>query len=462
MSSTDGGGTTDPEVSPEEVERLRGEVDQLHHQVDKLEVRPARRHRTRGVVAVILVILTVVSLALAVPGTWLRRTTENTDRYIAVVGPLAQDPAVQEYMARTITDEAFTALGVQEQLASVIQQKAPALAFLAVPITTSVRGFVQDQVLKLVQTQAFQDLWVSANRFAQSQIVAILHGKGTDLLSTNNGQVVLNLLPIVNQALAQVSQVASDLLGHPITLPTITAADLPSDAIAKIEAATGVQLPSNFGQIVVVDSQKLAAVQDGFSIASRLVYATLILFALLFIAAMWVSVHRRRTLIQLLSASAVVLVIERRFYIHEASSIVNGVKPENQAAAQAVVNALKGSFLRYTGWLLAIAVVAVVIALITGPYPWAVTFRGWVKDLFEAVVGAAKGADRSAAGTWVAAHRDPLLLAGGAVFIFLVLVLNLNLFWFGLLLILAAAYGFGVWRIASSVSEPEPISEPAP
>lgn len=459
MSSTDGG-TTQPEPSPEEVDQLRGQVDELQHKVDKLADRPARRHRTRRVVAVILVILTVISLALAVPGTWVRRTLGNTDRYVATVGPLAQDPAVQEYMARTITDEVFLALGVQDKLAAVIQEKAPQLVFLAAPITSSVKGFVQDQVLKLVQTQAFQDLWVAANRFAQSQVVAILRGNGGDIISTANGQVVLNVLPIVNQALAQVSQVASDLLGRTITLPTITATDVPADAIAKIEAATGVTLPSNFGQIVVVDSQQLASVQDGFSLANRLVYATLILFVLLFIAAMWVSVSRRRTLIQILSASAVVLVIERRGFIHEAASIIDKVKPENQAAAQAVVNALKGSLLRYTGWLLALALLGVLIALITGPYPWAVTFRGWVRDLFQAIVGAAKGADRSAAGAWVAAHRDPLLIAGAAVFILLLLVLSLNWFGFLLLVALAAAYGFGVWRVAATQSDPEPEVEP--
>ncbi len=461
MSSTDGG-TTDPNLSPEDVERLRSEVDELHQQVDKLENRPARRHRTRKVVAVILVILTVVSLALAVPGTWVRRTTGNTDRWVATVGPLAQDPAVQEYLARTISTEVFMALGVQEKLATVIQDRAPQLAFLAAPITTSVQGFVQDQVMKLTQTEAFQTLWVEANRFAQTQIQAILRGKGSDIISTSNGQVVLNLLPIVNEALTQISQVASDLVGRTITLPTITSGEVPSEAIAKIEAATGVQLPSDFGQIVVLESEQLAAAQDGFTLVNRLVYATLIVFVLFFIAAMWVSVRRRRTLIQILSASALVLVVQRRLFIHEASDIVGRVKPENQSAAQAVVDALKGSAMRYTGWLLALALVTLLIALVTGPYPWAVTFRGWVRDLFGAIVGAARGADRSAAAGWVAAHRDPLLLVGAALFVLLLLVLNVG--WLGFLLLVAigAAYGFGVWRVASAEREPEPEPEAEP
>jgi len=452
MSSTDGG-TTDPDLSPEEVERLRGEVDDLNNKVEKLENRPARRHRTRKVVAVILVILTVFTVALAFPGAWVRRTTVNTDRWVATVGPLAQDPAVQEYLARTITEETFTALGVEAKVTALIQEKAPQLAFLAVPITTSVQGFVQDQVAKLVQTQAFQDLWVEANRFAQTQIVAILNGGG-DIVSTADGRVVLNLLPIVNQALAQISQVASDLLGRPITLPTITSGEVPSAAITKIEEATGVQLPADFGQIVVLESQQLASAQDAFSLANRLVWATLILFVLFFVGAMWVSVRRRRTLIQILTASAVVLVIERRLFIHEAASIVDKAKPENQAAVQAVANALKGSYLRYTGWLLAIALVVLVIALITGPYPWAVKFRGWVRDLYRAAMGAAKGADSSAAGAWVAAHRDALLMGIAAVFVLLLLVLSLDWLGFLLLAAIAGALALGVWRIGSEPAEP--------
>ena len=71
MSTTDGGGTTDPDMSPQEVERLRGEVDELQHKVDELADRPAKRHRMRQVVAVILVILT---FALCLFGTFLTRS----------------------------------------------------------------------------------------------------------------------------------------------------------------------------------------------------------------------------------------------------------------------------------------------------------------------------------------------------------------------------------------------------
>ncbi len=447
-------------ATPEEVARLQAERDELQQEVEKLENKPERRRRTRKVVAVILVILTVLSLALAVPGAWVRRTTVNTDRYVATVGPLIHDPAVQEYLARTITLEAFTALGVQDRLTTALQDKAPKLVFLAGPISNAVQGFLQDQVQKLVATDAFATLWEAANRVAQTQVVDLLNGGGS-IVSTVNGKVVLNLIPLVNDALAQVSTLASDLVGRPITIPQITADEVPSAAIQKIEAATGVQLPDNFGQIVILDSNQLAAAQDAFSIANRAVFALVLLFVIFFVAAMWVSPRRRRTLIQIMAASAVVLVIERRLAIAEAGNIVDKARPENQAAVQAVVNALKGSLLSYTGWLLAIALIVLVISLLTGPYGWAVRLRGFVRDVFNAAVGVARGADRSASTEWIAGHRDALLLGGAVVVLVLLLWLHVNWVGFLILALIAAGYVAIVWRIAALYGPEETEAEGA-
>jgi hypothetical protein len=58
-----------------------------------------------------------------------------------------------------------------------------------------------------------------------------------------------------------VSGLASDLTGKQVTLPTITSAEPPQKAVNKLSKALGVQLPSNFGQITLVKSDKLATVQ---------------------------------------------------------------------------------------------------------------------------------------------------------------------------------------------------------
>ena len=58
-------------------------------------------------------------------------TVYNTDRYLAVVGPLASDPAVQEALARQLTQAVFTAVDVQTKVRAAIAERAPKLEFIA-------------------------------------------------------------------------------------------------------------------------------------------------------------------------------------------------------------------------------------------------------------------------------------------------------------------------------------------
>ena len=332
----------------EDVEHLRAERDALEQRVESLEARPQRRRRTARIVATVLTVLAVLVFAVAVPGLWARRTLLNTDRYVATAAPLAQDPAVQEYLARTVTQQVFDALDVQTRLADVLQERDPRLAFLAGPISNGVEGFVQDQLLKVFASDAFATAWEQANRFVHAQLIAALEGGG-ETVQVQNGAVVLNLLPLVNQGLAAISGVVTDLVGHPVSLPEITGDEIPSEAITKLESALGIDLPDNFGTVTVYDSDELAAVQQGVDLASRAIVALAVLFLILAAVAVWVSPRKRRTLLQLATALAVVLVIERRFAIAEGNAIVDKVKPENQAAGRAVVDQVIGSLLRYTG-----------------------------------------------------------------------------------------------------------------
>jgi hypothetical protein len=48
-----------------------------------------------------------------------------------------------------------------------------------------------------------------------------------------------------------------------VTLPTITSADPPQQAVTKLSKALGVSLPANFGEITLVRSSDLAAVRKG-------------------------------------------------------------------------------------------------------------------------------------------------------------------------------------------------------
>jgi hypothetical protein len=99
----------------------------------------------------------------------------NTDRYVATVAPLAEDPAIQNAIADQITAQVFTYIDVRGLTNEVVDALAtrglpPRLAdqlqALTVPIASGVEGFTRTQVGKVVQSQAFADAWVQANRVA--------------------------------------------------------------------------------------------------------------------------------------------------------------------------------------------------------------------------------------------------------------------------------------------------------
>ena len=74
-----------------------------------------------------------------------------------------------------------------------------------------------------------------------------------------------------------------------MTLPQITQGEVPSAAIAKLEQSLGIDLPDDYGQIAVYDSQDLEALQQALYTFERLLVFLLILIPLLVAASLLVS-----------------------------------------------------------------------------------------------------------------------------------------------------------------------------
>jgi hypothetical protein len=439
---------------PEDLEAVRAEVDRLKEEVEKLEAKPQKRARLRKVFAVVFIVIAVVAFSAATPGLWARRTVYNSDRYLAVVGPLASDPAVQEALARQLTQAVFTATDVQAKVQAAIAERAPTLAFAAGPLTASLQGFVQDQVQVVIASERFQQFWVSANTILQKQVVAVLDGN-SDVLTVQGNQVVFNYLPLLNDALTQLSGTLSAIINRPITLPTITADTVPSEALASLQTALGVTLPPNFGSVTLFQGDELTSVQNAVSIFNKTMILAIVLFILGVALALVLSTNRRRTLLQLVTALIVVAVLERRFAIAQASNVVSMAKPENQAAVQAIIGAFLSSLLLATKRILWVLFVVLVVAVVTGPYPWAVRARAWVGDVGRAGIGAVRGAEIGPAAVWVGSHRDALMLAGAVVAAIILLFASISLGWFLVLAIVLVLYELAVYRIAAATL-PEP------
>ncbi len=443
-------------------EDARGEAGPAGSQAESHAVQSAdervskpRRRRIRRSVVAVLVALSCLLVLLSTTVVWAHRTLLNTGAFVGTVSPVFKDPAVASAVATRATDQLFTELDLQARLKASLP---PKVSFAAAPIANATKGFVAGQLTSVLSNPKFQDAWIAALTFMHQELVAVLRGQQNAALSTSNGYIVLNTVPLINQALGKVSGLASDLTGKNVTLPTITSADPPQQAVNKLSQALGVQLPSNFGEITLVRSTDLASVRqlvkdfDGLTLILPLV--TIVLIAL----TLWLSVNRRRTVLQLAVGVSLLMIVERRGVLHEQGVLANDA--HNPQLAQTIFGYLLNGFFVLTAWVLGVALVVLVLAVLAGPYRWAVAFRSWLRRAWHSIAGA-RGGDHGGVVGWMASHAAGLQLAGAVVAGILLLIVPVSWLSFVIIGVILAVYEVYLQRIKpASPDETSPASGP--
>ena len=188
------------------MERLRAEVTALRSQ----EPGKARRRRFswRTPVSIVLIVLGCILSAVSVIGVWAGNEVSDTGRWVATVEPLIHDPAIQNVLTDKITNQITSRIditGTVNQAAAQLNSKGlPKIGSLlnqfAPQIASSVTGFIHSTVHSVISSQAMANAWVQVNTVAHQSLVKVLSGRGNGALSTSNGQIVLNLGPLITVA----------------------------------------------------------------------------------------------------------------------------------------------------------------------------------------------------------------------------------------------------------------------
>jgi hypothetical protein len=424
-----------------EVERLRAERDELDARLKRKEERRARRGRARSLSAALITVVACLAITVTVPAVWTYRTLFVTDAFVDRVTPIGFDPAVTPVLSDRLTTQIFGLIDVEAIVADALPPRGQVLAG---PLTGGIEDFVREKVNEVLSSDRFRDRWIQANRFAHTQIVAILRDE-SEIVDTEGGRVVLNLLPIVNEALQRIESRASGLFQKDVDLPEVTGGEVPDEVRERISLALGVQVPEDFGEIVVFESDRLAAAQDAVSFFDRAIVFLVILTVVLIALTLLMSRRRRRTLLQLVVGSMVGIVVVRRLAIWVEDEVVElAQRPDGKGALAAIADQVLGSFFSVTATVIVVGLTILAIALITGPYVWAVTLRAKSAALARGVVTAASDPSRQESTVvWVRDHREALQLGGGIAFVLLLLVLDLS--WLGFLLLGGLAALYEIW-----------------
>ena len=440
----------------DDVAALRAERDQLRTQVERLEDRSQRGGWWRRASVVALVVIACLAYTLAVPGIWARRNFLNTDRFVDRVGPLIDDPAVQAAVTFRVTEELMTIVKPEELFEEVLPERG---RLLAVPLANAVEGFVRGRVESFVASDRFERLWVGAATIAHRAAVKVVEGD-SDAVTSSGGTITLNLVPVIDAVLADITARSPDILGRQVNIPDISVEDVPRAAIDKLESALGVDLGDDFGQVTVYDDGKLQAVQDGVNLFDKIVVVLLPLAVVAAALALWVSRRRRRTLLQLAAGVAIGMVVLRRVSFALEDEVA-ALPPTSQgkSATAAAMTSFVDPLQTFALWSIWLALAVIVVAAVTGPYGWAVALRRRVTSFASLVVSTTGERARDEPTlAWIAAHRDALLIGGAVAGLVLLWVLDVS--WVGVLLIVAlvAAFEAVVYRVAERrrPSTPQP------
>jgi hypothetical protein len=399
------------EAERAELERLRAENAALRAQLGQERTRdtepvpeaaPVARRRWRTIVATLLIVVACVLAPLSVAAIWTRNQVTNTDRYVATVAPLADDPAIQAAITDQITTQVFTYIDVQgltNQAVDALAERgglSPALAdqlrALAVPIANGVQSFTRSQVARVVQSDAFADAWVQANRVAHQELVAALTGEGGGSVTVENDTVSINMAAFIQTV---------------------------KQRLVDSGFSVAARIPEVDASFVLFQSEDITRARSGFNLLNTLGVWLPVIAIVLLVLGVYVAKDHRRALIGAgigIAVSMVVLALGlavfRSIYL---DAVPATVLPHDAAA---VLYDTIVRFLRLgLRTVLVLGLVVAAAAFLTGQSVTAVRTR---QGLSNAIGWLAGGAERAGlrtgpVGTWVAEHKRALRIGAVAV-----------------------------------------------
>jgi hypothetical protein len=367
---------------------------------------PQGPSRGRIITARILVIVGVILTTVSILAVFVKREALDESTFKDTSSELIANPTIRAEVASTLADQLYANVDISQLLEDKLPEN---LQGLAGPIAGLSQEYAARAADEMLSRPKVQDLFVGAASLAQRQFIEVLHGD-TDLLDTSNGNVVLDVRPLVLR------------LGDRF----------------QFVANLSEQVPAGSGQVVIIAS-------DDLDMAQKIVHWLEVVANWIWILALacWVGAfllvkgrrrHELRAIGIGLAVSGIAVLVVRGLagnYFVENVVQVDSVRPAAEEAWRILTDGLAQS-----AWgVVALGVLATVGAWAAGPGRRATTFRGWMAPAL-----------RKPELAW-------LLFAAGIVL--LVWVLPLHRLVIAAVLVVLAGVGFEALRRQTATEFPE-------
>jgi hypothetical protein len=307
-----------------------------------------RRGRWRAPVARLLTVLGVLLIVISIAANFVERQALDNDEFEETARQLAVDPAIQEQVAATMTEQLFANVDVQ---AALEQRLPPAQQGLAGPLAGALRPVSERLAVRLLERPRFQELWVTALSGAQRQVLRVLDDKAR-FAETEGGVVVIDLRPLLVELTDQLA-IVPDL----------------SD-----------RLPDDAGVITIFEAEQLETAQRATRLLRFVADWIWVLALLCWVAAVYLARDRRKEIRAIawgfVAVGVLVLALRRVAGNYIVDKLTESPTQEDSVEASwAILTRL----LADAGWAaIGLGVIALVGVWLVGPSRRGTEARGWL------------------------------------------------------------------------------------
>jgi hypothetical protein len=294
----------------------------------------------------VLVVVAAVVTLLAGLNVWVKRQALDTNNFTKASAQLLENDDIRNAISVYMVDQLFQ----QVDVAKTLEQRLPPRAKpLAAPLAASLQPAAIRIADDILGRPRVQQLWKNAVRRAHELFIAVLNGKH-GVLTNTNGNVVLNLRPLMEQLTQRLG------FGQRIVA----------------------QLPPNAGQITIMKGNQLHTARRAVKVVRVTSYFLAFLVLALFALAVYIARMRRRAVllgagISVLLVGLLLLVVRRFAGTYLVDALTNNADEKKPISAAWAIGT---QLLRNVGVNLVIyGTVVVIAAWIAGPSRPAVAFR---------------------------------------------------------------------------------------
>jgi hypothetical protein len=347
-------------------------------------------------ISVIALVLGSILAVFSVDAIWVRNLVLNTDRFVEQLGPLVDNPDVQNALVDKVSADLESAADLDTRLKTRLPDQ---ITFLAGPIDEATNRFIERVTRTVVTSDQFSKAWKQILRVTHQQMVKTLTGGGPRI-QTKNGQITLDLTDLRNRVVGKLQSTGLNVFD---------------------------KLPANKQVVITIaDSPKLAKIQNFVNILKTTAWLLPLIAIALFALSVALARDHRRGLTRVglgiaigMAVHLIGLALGRSLYL----DVVTSTLPREARASMfdLLVSAPRAG----TRILLVIGLLIAIGSGLAGPSRLAVWIRGGVDRIAGRAGSAAGSVDPIAAtGRFVGAHFK--LFVGGVIAVGVLIMLAID------------------------------------